>query len=218
MNSETPSLPQPEPGRLARPLTSDTSGWKRWLPGLADAAPVRPHLAPQRPGGRPRVDDDAGAGRHRLRRGIRRPRHLRPVRHHHPAPGIRAVRSQPHPGAGAGFFPGRADPRGRPAAVSGRSGAGGRAGRHDGGGVGSGVHRGGPAATGIHHRTALQADPLRLHERHCAHSADQPAAQAVRGLDRELPGRCATSGGSPPRCWAARPTGPRLPSARARSR
>ncbi len=34
MNSETPSLPQPEPGRLARPLTSDTSGWKRWLPGL----------------------------------------------------------------------------------------------------------------------------------------------------------------------------------------
>jgi high affinity sulfate transporter 1 len=34
MSSDTPSLPQPEPGRLARPLTSDTSGWMRWLPGL----------------------------------------------------------------------------------------------------------------------------------------------------------------------------------------
>jgi high affinity sulfate transporter 1 len=34
MRSKAPSLPQPEPGRLARPLTSDTSGWTRWLPGL----------------------------------------------------------------------------------------------------------------------------------------------------------------------------------------
>jgi len=34
MSSDTPPLPQPEPGRLARPLTSDTSGWLRWLPGL----------------------------------------------------------------------------------------------------------------------------------------------------------------------------------------
>jgi high affinity sulfate transporter 1 len=34
MSSDTPPLPQPEPGRLARPLTSDTSGWMRWLPGL----------------------------------------------------------------------------------------------------------------------------------------------------------------------------------------
>src|SRR6516225_2977934 len=34
MHSKAPSLPQPEPGRLARPLTSDTSGWMRWLPGL----------------------------------------------------------------------------------------------------------------------------------------------------------------------------------------
>jgi high affinity sulfate transporter 1 len=34
MSSDTPSLPQPEPGRLAQPLTSDTSGWMRWLPGL----------------------------------------------------------------------------------------------------------------------------------------------------------------------------------------
>src|SRR5262249_42113886 len=34
MHSKAPSLPQPEPGRLARPLTSDTSGWTPWLPGL----------------------------------------------------------------------------------------------------------------------------------------------------------------------------------------
>jgi high affinity sulfate transporter 1 len=34
MHSKAPSLPQPEPGRLGRPLTSDTSGWTRWLPGL----------------------------------------------------------------------------------------------------------------------------------------------------------------------------------------
>src|SRR5262249_37093589 len=31
---------------------------------------------------------------------------------------------------------------------------------------------------------ALEADPLRLHERHRAHRADQPAAQTARGLDR----------------------------------
>ena len=39
-------------------------------------------------------------------------------------------------------------------------------------------------APGLHHRAAVQADPLRLHERHRAHRADQPAAQAVRLLDR----------------------------------
>src|SRR5262249_52150767 len=34
MSSDTPPLQQLEPGRLARPLTPDTSGWMRWLPGL----------------------------------------------------------------------------------------------------------------------------------------------------------------------------------------
>ena len=34
MSSDTPPLPQPEPGRLVQPLTSDASGWTRWLPGL----------------------------------------------------------------------------------------------------------------------------------------------------------------------------------------
>jgi high affinity sulfate transporter 1 len=34
MSRDTPPPSQHEPGRLARPLTSDTSGWMRWLPGL----------------------------------------------------------------------------------------------------------------------------------------------------------------------------------------
>ena len=37
---------------------------------------------------------------------------------------------------------------------------------------------------GIRHGAPLQADPLRLHERHRAHSADQPAAEALWVLDR----------------------------------
>ncbi len=35
MNSESPHAAQSNPGRLTRPVTSDVSGWKRWLPGLA---------------------------------------------------------------------------------------------------------------------------------------------------------------------------------------
>src|SRR5262245_63312196 len=34
MNGDTPSLPQPEPGRLVQAPTSDASGVTRWLPGL----------------------------------------------------------------------------------------------------------------------------------------------------------------------------------------
>jgi hypothetical protein len=39
-------------------------------------------------------------------------------------------------------------------------------------------------APGVRHRAAV-ADPLRLHERHRADGADQPAAQAVRLFDRQ---------------------------------
>jgi len=35
MNAEPPQPAQIEPGRLARPVTSDVAGWRRWLPGLA---------------------------------------------------------------------------------------------------------------------------------------------------------------------------------------
>jgi high affinity sulfate transporter 1 len=32
--STTPLVPGPAPGRLARPVTAEVSGWQRWLPGL----------------------------------------------------------------------------------------------------------------------------------------------------------------------------------------
>ena len=34
MSEERPPTALPEPGRLARPIGADTSGWMRWLPGL----------------------------------------------------------------------------------------------------------------------------------------------------------------------------------------
>jgi high affinity sulfate transporter 1 len=37
MSNDVPSPAQTEPGRLARPLTSDIRGWRRWLPGLQTA-------------------------------------------------------------------------------------------------------------------------------------------------------------------------------------
>jgi MFS superfamily sulfate permease-like transporter len=35
MSAKTPPSAPPEPGRLARPVTSAVVGWRRWLPGLA---------------------------------------------------------------------------------------------------------------------------------------------------------------------------------------
>ena len=93
------------------------NGWKRWLPGLQMLEPVRSRLAAARSDGRPGADHDAGAGRNRLRRGVGRPGHLRPVRHHRPAARLRAVRPEPHSGAGAGFLARRGDSRGRAAAL-----------------------------------------------------------------------------------------------------
>jgi hypothetical protein len=43
----------------------------------------------------------------------------------------------------------------------------------------------GVAAAGIHHRTPVQADPLRLHERHRLRGDRQPVAQAVRDFHRQ---------------------------------
>ena len=61
----------------------------------------------------------------------------------------------------------------------------GRAGRHDGGRLGHRLHSGGRRAPRLRHRAALEAHPLRLHERHRADGPDQPAAEAFRLLDRE---------------------------------
>ena len=48
------------------------------------------------------------------------------------------------------------------------------------------LHPRGPGPPRLHHRAALEADPVRLHERHRACGAHQPAAEAVRLLDRHM--------------------------------
>ena len=60
-----------EPGRIARDATqTNQTGWIRWLPGLNTLRHYEVALAAARPCGRPRHDDHARAGRHRVRRGI----------------------------------------------------------------------------------------------------------------------------------------------------
>ena len=71
------------------------------------------------------------------------------------------------------------------------------------------VHPGRRGAPGIRHRASLQADPLRLHERHCADRTDQPAAQAVRFLDRRRRPAAQALGVRRRRCWREGRTGPR---------
>ena len=55
-------------------------------------------------------------------------------------------------------------------------------GRDDGDRVGRRVRGRGSRASRLHHRTALQADPLRLHERHRADRDAQPDSEAARLL------------------------------------
>ena len=80
---------------------------------------------------------------------------------------------------GPGFVAGGADPGGGAAAVGRRSGARGGPGRRDGDCRRPDLHRRRPRETGLRHRTAVQADPLRLHERHRAGGHRQPVAQAA---------------------------------------
>ncbi|MNN24456.1 hypothetical protein D3C81_1378900 [compost metagenome] len=149
-----------------------------------DAEVLSAGLVAARPGRGAGTDHHADAGRHRLRRGLRRARRLRALRHHGPAAGLRLARAEPDPGAGAGFGLGRAVPRRDPAGCWRRSGARRPGGQHDGGGLGRGLHRDGAAAPRLRRRTVVQADPLRLYERHRPDRADQPVAQAVRHPDR----------------------------------
>src|SRR5262249_25724976 len=75
------------------------------------------------------------------------------------------VRPRPHSAPGAGFVPGRSNPGCRPTPLGRRPAASGGAGRHDGDCLGRGLHPGRNRAARVCDRTALQADPLRLHER-----------------------------------------------------
>ena len=174
------------PGTSLRPRSqADLAGPSRWVPGIEDPAPLPSRLAAPRPHRRAGAHHHAGAGRHRLRRGLGRARHLRPLRHHRPAAGLCAVRAEPHPGARAGLVAGADHPRPSccrcPAAIRCARWRWPARWRWSPGLV---CILAGVAAAGLHHRAAVQADPLRLHERHRAHGADQPAAQAVRLLDR----------------------------------
>ena len=82
----------------------------------------------------------------------------------------------------------RRDPRSRAAAFGRRPATRGRARRNDGDRLRRRVRCRGLGASGLHHRAAVEADPLRLHERHRADGAAEPSPEAVRLLgDRERP-------------------------------
>ena len=185
MSDSDSSPSRPEPGRIVRPSKAvDESGWSRWLPGLRTLREYRDRLAAARHRGRTRADDDAGAGRHCVRGGIGASRHPWPLRVHRRAARLRAVRSQPDPGAGAGLVARGHHSRRRSAAVGRRSASRHCARGHDGGRIGDRVHPGRRRAPGICHRASFQADPLRLHEWNRADPVDRPAAQALRFFGR----------------------------------
>ncbi len=186
VNDPAPSPPGPEPGRIARPHRgADKAGWQRWLPGLQTL----------------RSYELSWLG-HDIAAGLVLTTMLVPVGIAYavasgvpgiyglyativPLAGLCVVRPQPHPGAGPRLVAGGAHPRRRAAAVRRRPDARHRAGRHDGHRLRQRVHPGRRGTPGLRHRTVVQADPLRLHERHCADGVDQPVAQAVRLLDRQ---------------------------------
>ena len=84
----------------------------------------------------------------------------------------------------SGFVTGCGDPRRGFAAFGRRSDASGGSRRHDGDRLGHRLHSSRIGAARLHNRAALQANPLRLHERHCLDGLGQPTAQAVRLFDR----------------------------------
>ena len=92
---------------------------------------------------------------------------------------------EPHPRSRTGFVPGGDHPGCCPAVVGRRPDARRRARKHDGDRLRHHVHRCGARAPRLRHRTPLETNPLRLHERNCADRPDQPVAEALRGHDRK---------------------------------
>ena len=131
-----------------------------------------------------RPGDDAGPGWNCLRGSIGLARHLRSVRNDHTAAGLRVVRPQPHPRSGTGLGSGSCHPRCCSSVVGWRSSSRRDARRHDGDRFGDGMHSGRHRAPGLCDRASLQADTVRLYERNCIDRIDQPAAKALRLLDR----------------------------------
>ena len=60
-----------------------------------------------------------------------------------------------------------------------------RTGGRNGHRVRNGMHPRWHSASRICHRTPVEADPLRLYERHRAHGTDQPVSKALRFLNRK---------------------------------
>lgn len=131
------------------------------------------------------ADYDASACRNRLCAGFGGPRNLWAVCYDRTLARLCTLWSQPHFGAGAGFVSRPRDSRGCAPSLGWRSRACGSRREHDGDGVGSGVHLHRYVAPRIRHGASFQADPLRLHERHRAHGADQPVTEALRFLDQK---------------------------------
>ncbi len=159
MGNDVPARSQPEPGRLARPLKSDDGGWGHWLPGLQTARRYELAWLP-----------------HDIVAGLVLTTMLVPVGIAYAvasgvpgiyglyativaAAGLRAIRSEPHPGAGAGLVAGGADPRRRAAAFGWRPDARRRPGRVDGRGIRCGLHPGGALRLGF--ITELLSKPIR---------------------------------------------------------
>ena len=220
-----------------RELTATSTVWRRFRPSPVEfcatarrecrlaalasravrPASIRPVLGAARCRRRPRSHDHAGAGRHRLCRGVRRAGHLRSLCDDRAAARLCSVRSEPDPGAGAGLLARARDPGRSAPALGRRCGARGRDRRHHGDRLGRDLRRIRPRAARLHHRAALQAHSLRIHERDRADGAAQPDPQALRLL-RRGDGAAASGRASSRRCWRNARTPWRSPSARARSR
>src|SRR6266576_4125461 len=152
--------------------------------GTSDPERIPSRLGSARCDGWSGVGYDAGTGRYRLCAGFGGSRNLWAVCHDRALASVRGVWSQSYSCARAGFVSGPRDSRRRAPSLGWRRYACGNPREHDGGGLGSGVRVDRCVAPGICHGAALQADSLRLHERHRAHSADQPAAEALWVLHR----------------------------------
>ena len=148
--------------------------------GPGYVAKLRTGLADARLGRWNRVDDDARAGRHRLRGRVWRRRDLRPLRHNRLFAGLRALRAQSDLGARTQLFAGGRYIGGHCPAVGGRSASRDRARRRDGACLRGDPYRRRDCSAWFRNRASVEADPLRLHEWNRADRADQSATQTVR--------------------------------------
>ena len=183
----------PERGRIARPARlAAAAGWTRWLPGLNTLRHYDPAWL-----------------RHDIVAGLVMTTMLVPVGIAYAVasgvPGINGLYATIVPlFAYALFGPSRIIVLGPDSALAavilavvmplsaGDPPARSRRGRNDGHRLGRGVHCSGPRSTRLHHRAPLEADSLRLHERHRADGGVEPDPEALWFF--RLRGRTAPAG------------------------